>query len=58
MVPLGSLGMGAIAQSLGVRGAIGLGGLGCLVCGLAAVVVAQRAAGTFAVVRQPESVVG
>ncbi len=58
MVPLGSLGMGALAQALGVRGAIGIGGLGCLVCGIAAVVVAQRAGGVFAVVRQRESVVG
>jgi predicted MFS family arabinose efflux permease len=41
MVPLGSLGMGAATQVLGVRAAIGFGGLGCLACGLIAFAVAQ-----------------
>lgn len=42
VVPLGSLGMGAATQLLGVRAAIGFGGLGCLACGLIAFAVAQN----------------
>ncbi|MFN8540738.1 MAG: MFS transporter [Thermomicrobiales bacterium] len=55
VVPLGSLGMGAATQLLGVRSAIGFGGLGCLVCGLFALAVAQ---GLPIIARRRESVVG
>jgi predicted MFS family arabinose efflux permease len=41
VVPLGSLGMGAAAQLIGTRSAIGFGGLGCPACGLLALAVAQ-----------------
>lgn len=55
MVPLGSLGMGAATQLLGVRSAIGFGGLGCLICGLFAFAVAQ---GLPIIARRRESMVG
>jgi predicted MFS family arabinose efflux permease len=55
VVPLGSLGMGAAAQLIGVRSAIGIGGLGCLACGLLAFAVAQ---GFPVITRQRESAVG
>ena len=42
LVPFGSLAIGALAEAIGVRGALGWGGLGCLVCGVAAGVVARR----------------
>jgi MFS family permease len=58
MVPLGSLGMGASAQMIGLRAAIGFGGLGCLACGLIAFAVAQRVQGFPAVARRRESAVG
>ena len=45
LVPLGSLGVGAASALLGVRAALGLAGLGCALCGLAATYVARRGAG-------------
>lgn len=42
LVPFGSLAIGALAEAIGVRGALGWGGLGCLLCGVAASVVARR----------------
>ena len=44
LVPLGSLGVGAASELLGVRAALGLAGLGCALCGLAAAAVARRGA--------------
>jgi predicted MFS family arabinose efflux permease len=58
VVPLGSLGMGVATQLLGVRSAIGVGGLGCLACGLLAFAIAQRAQGIPAIARRRESTVG
>jgi hypothetical protein len=55
MVPLDSPALGAFAPTLGARSAPGIGGL---VRGVVDLVVAQRSAGTFAVVRQRESVAG
>jgi MFS family permease len=42
LVPFGSLGLGALAEFIGVRGALGIAGLGCLVCGIAAAIVTRR----------------
>lgn len=42
LVPFGSLGLGALAEFIGVRGALGIAGLGCLVCGIAAAIVARQ----------------
>ena len=55
MVPLGSLAMGAATQLLGVRSAIGIGGLGCLVCGLIAFAIAQRGQNRLAIAQRRES---
>lgn len=55
MVPLGSLAMGAATQVVGVRSAIGIGGLGCLACGCLAFAFAQRSQGGFALSRRRES---
>ena len=43
LVPLGSLGVGALTEILGVPTALGLAGLGCALCGLAAAYVVRRA---------------
>jgi predicted MFS family arabinose efflux permease len=43
LVPLGSLGVGALTEVLGVPTALGLAGLGCALCGLAAAYVVRRA---------------
>jgi len=42
LVPFGSLGLGALAEAVGVRGALGAAGLGCLVCGIAAAIVTRQ----------------
>jgi hypothetical protein len=42
LVPLGSLGVGAASELLGVRAALGLAGLGCALCGVGAAYVARR----------------
>ncbi len=42
LVPFGSLGLGALAEFIGVRGALGIAGLGCLVCGIAAAIVTRQ----------------
>lgn len=42
LVPFGSLAIGALAEVIGVRGALGWGGIGCLLCGVAASVVVRR----------------
>ncbi len=42
LVPFGSLAIGALAEAIGVRGALGWGGIGCLLCGVAASVFARR----------------
>jgi predicted MFS family arabinose efflux permease len=51
LVPIGSLAIGALAEIIGVRAALGGAGLGCLLCGIAAY-VAPRLAGTKTPVRQ------
>ncbi len=58
MVPLGSLAMGAATQAIGVRSAIGIGGVGCLVCGCLALAIAQRGRGGLAPLRRRESAAG
>ncbi len=42
LVPFGSLAVGALAEFAGVRGALGVAGLGCLACGLAAAFATGR----------------
>jgi predicted MFS family arabinose efflux permease len=42
LVPFGSLAIGALAEAIGVRGALGWGGIGCLLCGVAASIFARR----------------
>lgn len=44
LVPFGSLGVGVLAEALGVRGALGIAGLGCLVCGVIAALGTRRMA--------------
>lgn len=39
LVPIGSLGVGALAEVVGVREALGVAGLGCLLCGVIAYVL-------------------
>ncbi len=45
LVPFGSLAIGALAEAIGVRGALGWGGIGCLICGVAASIFARRGSG-------------
>ncbi len=42
LVPFGSLAIGALAEAIGVRAALGWGGIGCLICGVAASIFALR----------------
>lgn len=42
LVPFGSLAVGALAEALGVRGALGIAGLGCLICGVIAALSTRR----------------
>ena len=42
LVPFGSLAIGAIAEPVGVRSALGGPGVICAICGLAAVYVVRR----------------
>jgi hypothetical protein len=51
LVPIGSLAIGALAEVIGVRAALGGAGLGCLVCGVAAY-IAPRLVGAKRPVRQ------
>ncbi len=42
LVPFGSLAIGALAEAVGVRGALGAAGLGCLLCGVLAAFTTRR----------------
>ena len=45
LVPLGSIAIGGLAEWIGTRNALGSAGVGCVICGIAAVFIAGRTIG-------------
>ena len=51
LVPLGSIAIGGVAEWIGTRNALGGAGVGCVICGIAAVFIAGRTIGPRLVAR-------